>query len=169
MASLAWLGPHLWWMTVFSLKNLDDVSSDHARISTIVVTGKSGPKIFLPKNLFFNLFLTQNTYKNFKNHDKPIHDLKKLKHHPKNKINSKPKINSNSDMFFTNFKVKKAFNMNCLYQKKSFDTNNHFDSLNWCQRHVYLSTTRIRDLSSLNQRLKNKKINFCTKIKFKKY
>jgi hypothetical protein len=71
-------------MTVFSLKNLDDVSSDHARISTIVMAGKSRPKIFLPKNLFFNLFLTQNTYKNFKNHDKPIHGLKKLKHHPKN-------------------------------------------------------------------------------------
>jgi len=61
------------------------MSSDHARISTIVVAGKSGPKMFLPKNLFFNLIFIQNTYKNLKNHDKLIHGLKKLKNHPKNK------------------------------------------------------------------------------------
>ena len=48
------------------------------------------------------------------------------------------------------FIKKKPFNINII----------RFDGLNQCQRHVYLSTTRIRDLSSLNQGLKNNKNKF---------
>jgi hypothetical protein len=51
--------------------------------------------------------------------------------------------------------------MNCLHKKKSFNANIiRFDGLNQYQRHVYLSTTRICDLSSLNQELKNNKNKF---------
>jgi len=86
-----------------------------------------GLSFFLPKRLVFQPILTQNIYKNnlkivinlsisFKKPQKII---------LKTKINLKQKINPNSDIFFTNFRVKKTPNMNSSLPMEQFDTKYH--------------------------------------------
>jgi hypothetical protein len=110
--------------------------------------------------------------KHLKNHDKPINDLKKP---PKKNSTRNQKSTRVQICFFMNFKgKKKTSNMNSHNQMKYFDTNIiHFSSLNRCQRHVFLFTAGIRQPLSLSPFLirdqKITKINFCTKLKLKKY
>jgi hypothetical protein len=53
------------------------VSSDLAQILAIMVVEKSRPKFFTPKPVFSAYFLLKTPIKYFKNHNKPIYDLKK--------------------------------------------------------------------------------------------
>jgi hypothetical protein len=77
------------------------------------VAGKSGFKLFLPKNSFFNPFVYQ---KHCINRDKSIYDLKKTKKLPKNQNRSKLKKSTRAHIcFFMNFKSKKTLTMNFPY------------------------------------------------------
>jgi len=55
------------------------VSSDLAQILAIMVVEKSRPKFFTPKPVFSAYFLLKTPIKYFKNHNKPIYDIKKIK------------------------------------------------------------------------------------------
>ena len=79
------------------------------------------------------------------NCDKHIHDLKNPKTISQIKINPRPKIYLNSNMFFfTKFKDKKTYDINSHRQIESVDINtDHFcglDQHQWC---FYLYTTEI--------------------------
>jgi len=111
--------------------------------------------------------------KHLKNHDKPINDLKKP---PKKKTQPETKNQPGFKFVFSwTLKVKKKTpNMNFHNQMKYFDTNIiHFSSLNRCQRHVFLFIAGIWQPLFLSPFLirgqKITKINFCTKLKLKKY
>jgi len=67
------------------------------------VAEKSGLKFFYLKTYFSTNF----DPKHLKNHDKPIHALKKLKTHSKNQNKLGTKKKPSSDLFFMNFKGKK--------------------------------------------------------------
>ena len=63
-----------------------------------------------------------------RNHDNPIHVLKKPKISPRNKKSTRTQI-----CFFKNFKGTKTHNMNYMHQMKQFDTKIfYFDGLNRC-------------------------------------
>ena len=77
------------------------MSSDLAQILAIMVVEKSRPKFFTPKPVFSAYFLLKTPIKYFKNHNKPIYDLKKnQKIISKTEINPKQKITLSSYLFF---------------------------------------------------------------------
>jgi hypothetical protein len=76
--------------------------------------------MFTTQNPFLTYFWPKTVRKHFKNRDKPINYLKKLKNHPKNQ---NKKSNEAHIYFFKDFQGKKKPNINSPDQMKLFDSN----------------------------------------------